>query len=77
MQTQTQTQVIYPGSVLLTYIQSSSNPLEIFLILDFVPPKQTPCTPLDKSPLPNPYNSSYTEKNFSSTRKLSCTILSL
>jgi len=28
---QTQTQVINPGSVLLTYIQSPSHPLEIFL----------------------------------------------
>jgi len=28
---QTQTKVIYPGSVLLTYIQSPSHPLEILL----------------------------------------------
>jgi len=59
---QTQIQVIYPGSILLTYIQSPSHPLEIFLILDFVHPKLTPCTPLDKSPFPNVYNSSYTKK---------------
>ena len=39
-----------------------SNPLEIFLFLDFVHPKPTLSTPLDKFPLPNVYNSSYTKK---------------
>ena len=51
-----------PGSVLLTYIQFPSNPLEIFLILDFVYPKSTSVHHLTNHPLPNAYNSSYTKK---------------
>ena len=34
-----QIQEIYPGSVLVTYVQSPSNPLEIFLILILIHPK--------------------------------------
>ena len=70
-----QTQVIYPDSVLLTYIQSPSPRLRFSFILDFVHPKSTPCIPLDKSPLPDVYNSSYNQEdhntlyNFSSTRR--------
>ena len=60
MQTQTQEFLSWFGP--LDLHQSPSNALEIFLILDFVHPKPTPCTLLDKSPLPNVYNSSYTKK---------------
>ena len=59
----------YPSSVLVTYIQSLSNPLEIFLILDFVHPKSTPVHHWTKHPLPHLYNSSYTKKTITS-----CTI---
>jgi len=56
----------YRGLVLLTNIQSPSNPLEIFLILDFVHPKSTFVHHLTKHPLLNVYNSSYTKKTTTS-----------
>ena len=67
---QTQRQEIYPGSVLVTYVQSPSKPLEIFLFVIWIHPKPTPVHHLTKHPLPNMYNSSYTKKTTTP-----CTIL--
>ena len=45
---QAQTQRFYPGSVILTYIQSPSNLLEIFINLILKLTESYTCTPLDK-----------------------------
>ena len=81
---QTQTQVIYPDSVIFTYISPQATHLRFFLLtFNFVHPKPIACIPLDKSPLLNVYNSSYNQEdnntlyNFFSTRRCSCTTLSL
>ena len=69
---QTQTQEIYPASILVTYIQSPKPPAWDFpLTFDFEHPKSTPCAPLDKSPLPNVYNSSYNQEDHNTLYKLS------
>ena len=59
---QTQTQEILSWFGRRNLHPAPSNLLEIFLILDFVHPKLTPCTPFDKSLLPNVYNSSYNQE---------------
>jgi len=62
---QIQTQEILPWFGPLNPHPVPKQPAWDFSYLDFVHPKSTPCTPLDKQPLPNSYNFSlHQEDNF-------------
>ena len=74
--------------ILIRFSWPTSSPqatrLRFSFILDFVHSKSTPCTPLDKSPLPNVYTFSYNQENnhhlvqlASTLRRPSCTMISL